>query len=566
MTDDLKSELGSRGGSGKSLRERSRLRENSANSNSDRGEGARSVIESAVIFATGTALSRILGLVRDILIARYFTIDIRDAFINAFRLPNLFRRIFGEGAISASFIPVFLEVISGRELAAENETELRTKQLLAGVFSILLAVVSTISILAVIFMEELLRMLLAGAQYMDVPGKFELTVRLGRIMFAFLILISVFSYFMAILNALRKFMLSAIAPCFFNLCLIAVALLSTKASGNPMLLAWGVLIGGLAQVLVVTIGVLRSGYFPRLTTAWENPDVLRVLQSILPAVLGLSVLQLNAIVNMRFASDLPPGSHSYLYLADRIFELPLSLFVVSIGAALLPTLARNWSAGDKTAMSETINHYARVIVFVALPAAVGMFVLAQPIAEVLFLGREFKYDDAFKTSQIIQVYSFGLILSAGVRILAQGFYAIQSVWFPAGAALVALISHVILAFALTRTFGLTGLAGSTVLSSGINLLMLGFAYNAWVGRLEFRNFFVSLAKFIVCCLVMVVALQIYGPFQRFVGAARPGSRAFVLSTTIGLGVLVYMASAAVLRVPEYRVTMETFLRRLRRQR
>ena len=342
-------------------------------------------------------------------------------------------------------------------------------------------------------------------------------------------------------------------------------MVSARASGNPYWLAWGVVAGGILQVLVVAIGLLRLGYFPLFTTHLANPDVLRVLKAILPTMLGFSVLQLNSIVNMRFASELPAGSHSYIYLADRIFELPLSLFVVSIGAALLPTLAKNWAEGDKSGMSATINHYVRLIVFVALPAAAGMFVLAQPISEVLFLGREFKYDDALKTSQVIQVYSFGLILAAGVRILAQGFYAIHSVWFPAAAASVAFVSHVILAFVLTKAFGLNGLAMASVMSSGVNLLMLAFAYNAWVGSLQVKQLFRSLAKYLVCVVVMIAVLQIYGPFQRLVGAARPGSRAFVLISTIAIGGLSYMACAALLKIPEYRETVATFRRRLRRK-
>ena len=285
----------------------------------------------------------------------------------------------------------------------------------------------------------------------------------------------------------------------------------------------------------------------------------------MPATLGFSILQLTAIVNMRFASELAPGSHSYLYLADRIFELPLSLFVVSIGSALLPTLSKNWAEGDKLAMSSTINHCVRLIVFVALPAAIGMFVMAQPIAEVLFLGREFKYEDAVRTGQIIQVYSFGLVISAGVRILAQGFYAIQNVWFPAAAAFVALISHVILAFVLTKAFGLNGLAGASVLSSAVNLLMLSFAYNAWVGDLDLKELVKSIAKYSAAIIVMIGALQVYGPLQRFVGAARSGSRAFVLLSTISIGVAAFLVCSAILQIPEFREMASTFKSRLRKR-
>lgn len=520
-----------------------------------------SVLESAVIFGFGTLLSRILGLVRDVMIARYLPVDIRDAFVNAFRLPNVFRRIFGEGALSASFIPVFLSVLNGQKLG-----DGRIETLLAGVFTLLFSVVSVFSILSVVFMPEILRVLLSGQAYMSVPGKFEMTVLLGRIMFSFLILISLYSYFMAILNGLHKFALTAVAPAFFNLTIIVVAFLFSRRSGDPLVIAWAVLAGGGMQMLVVAIGLWREGYFPKFRFDWGSDDVGRVVKTIIPAILGFSLLQLTSIINMRFASELPAGSHSFLYLADRVFELPLSLFVVSVGSALLPTLSQNWAEGNKEAMSRTLNHCVRLIVFIALPAAVGIFLLAQPITEVLFLGREFKYEDTVRTSQIIQVYSLGLVLSAGVRILAQGFYAIQSVWYPAAAAVVALVSHLVFAYVLTKAFGLNGLAGASVLSTSMNLLMLAFAYNAWVGTLELKELGKSLLKYSVCVGAMAASLQIYGPFQRYVGSVRSGSRAFVLLTTIAIGAAAYLAVAAVLRLPEFREFSKTLKQRLMRSR
>jgi putative peptidoglycan lipid II flippase len=175
-----------------------------------------SVALSAAIFALGTFLSRILGLVRDMMTARYFPNDVRDAFINAFRLPNLFRRLLGEGSLSISFIPIFVEILSGKGSKNAEEVDLRAKRLVAGVFSILMSVSITLSLLATIFMDDILRFLLSGEAYLSIPGKFELTVRLGRIMFGFLILVSLYAFFMAILNSVKKFAMTALAPCFFN--------------------------------------------------------------------------------------------------------------------------------------------------------------------------------------------------------------------------------------------------------------------------------------------------------------------------------------------------------------
>jgi len=525
-------------------------------------EDRQSVVVSALIFAMGTAVSRVLGLFRDMLTARYFSHDVRDAFLNAFRLPNLFRRIFGEGSLSVSFIPVFVEILTSKPRGPDED---RARALVAGLFSILLSATLTISCLAMVFMDELMRIFLNGHVYMAVPGKFELTVTLGRIMFGFLILISLYGYFMAILNSLRKFAMTAIAPCFFNISMIAAALVSPKLAAPEIALAISVLAGGAVQMAVLLPQLLKSGYFPRFTFHWASPDVFRVLKALGPSLFGVGILQITALVNMRFAADLPSGSHSYLYLADRILELPLSLFVVSIGSALLPTLARFWAAQDRQAMSETINHYIRLIIFVALPAAIGMFVLARQISEVLFVGREFKYADALATASVIRIYSLLVVLAAGVRILSQGFYAIQNTSFPAVAAAVALVAHVAFAWAFTPVFGLEGLAAASVASSAVNLVMLATAYNAWVGRLELKALLKSLSRFAICGALMIGALQVFSPVYTFVAGKFWGSRATVLFSTIAFAAAVYFLAARVLKCEEYHETVETFRLRLEKR-
>lgn len=523
------------------------------------------VTANAALFAFGTMLSRILGLIRDMMMARYFPNDVRDAFINAFRLPNLFRRLFGEGSLSISFIPVFVEILSGKTSQSWAESEQRARDLVSGVFSLLLSITITLSLLATIFMPDILHMLLSGEAYMSVPGKFELTVRLGRIMFCFLILVSLYAFFMAIQNSLRRFVVSAMAPCLFNIAMIAAAFFSSRFAAPESVLAWGVLVGGFSQMAILIPGVMRAGHMPRFTLAFESRDIWRVVRAFIPGMIGLSLMQMTIIVNMHFASELPSGSQSYLYLADRILELPLSLFVVSVGSALLPALASFWAAGDRASMSSTINHSMRLILFVALPSALGMFFLARPIVDVLFLGREFKYVDAVSTAQVIQVYAFVVITAAGVRILAQGFYAIQNTWFPALAGGVALIAHVLFAFALTRTFGLNGLACASLCSSVVNLLMLATAYSKWVGGLEARRLAVALGKFVICGAVMVGVLLFHDQVLAVFGT-RFFARAFVLGVMILAGGAVYLAMARTLRVDELQDLTGVLLAKLTKRR
>ncbi len=523
------------------------------------------VTANALLFAVGTMASRILGLIREVMMARYFPNDVRDAFINAFRLPNLFRRLFGEGSLSISFIPIFVEILSGKNSQSWAESDKRARDLVAGVFSLLMSITITLSLLATIFMADILRLLLNGEAYMAVPGKFDLTVRLGRIMFCFLILVSLYAFFMASHNSLRKFALTALAPCFFNIAMIAAAYFSNRFAAPETVLAIGVLVGGFLQMAILIPGVIRAGHFPRLSFALESSDVWRVVKAFVPGTLGLSLMQMTIIVNMHFASQLPSGSQSYLYLADRILELPLSLFVVSIGSALLPTLAGYWAEGNRSAMSSTINHSMRLILFVALPSALGMFFLARPIVDVLFLGREFKYVDAISTAQVIQIYSVAVMIAAGVRILAQGFYAIQNTWFPALASGVALIAHLLFAFTLTRAFGLNGLAAASLCSATVNLLMLATAYSKWVGSLEARKLSLAFGKFIACGAVMVCILLLHDRVLAIFGT-RFLARAFVLMTMIFIGGGAYLATARLLKVEELRDASAVVFSKLRKRR
>lgn len=517
-------------------------------------EEKHSVTFSAAIFLFGTLLSRLLGLYRDTLIARYLSEDIRDAFLNAFRLPNLFRRVFVEGGLSASFVPVHAQV-----MATEPE---KAKELRSGVFSILLSFAITASLLVILFMDEVMRLLLSGSSYMSVPGKFELTVRLAQIMFGFFILISLYGYFAAILSGGRKFAAVAFAPCLFNIAIVLAAKLSRGSAVSEFAIAWAVLLGGLLQVAFLIPTVIRLRQFPSWSWNWRMPEVVRVMRMILPTLFSLAIPQFVILVNTRFAANLESGTHSYLYLAERILEFPLSLFVVSLGTTLLPTLSRQWSEGDRESMTETINHITRLVIFIALPAAIGLFVLAQPICETLFLGREFKYNDVLATARVIRIYSLALIFWAGTRILSQGFYAIQNMWYPPVAGGVALISHVLFAFALTRSFRLEGLAAASVASAAVHFLMLAVAYNAWIGGFEIRKLLLSLAKFAVCGLALVGAVQAHGPIHQALAGRFRGGRETALLVSIFFSAGTYFLCAYFLRVPEFRETVRAFSKKV----
>jgi putative peptidoglycan lipid II flippase len=528
-----------------------------------------SVALSALIFASGTLVSRILGLVRDKMTAHYFSVEVRDAFLAAFRLPNFFRRLLGEGALSVSFVPVFIEILSGK-LESRDAAEARAKQLVSGVFSILLAVTSAISLLCIIYMDVICRNWLSGEAYITVPGKMELTIRLGRIMFAFLIMITLYAFFMAILTSMRKFAMSALAPCFFNIALISAAFISDKFAAPENVLAWAVVVGGFFQMAVLIPEVWKSGYFPKFTLKWSSPDLMRVFKVILPSVFGLSILQLTGIINGKFASGLAQGTISNLYFADRILELPLAMFAVSMGSALLPTLSKYWSEHRREEMSATLNQYLRLLAFVSLPAAVGMFILSLPIVELLFHSGKFGYQDVMSTALILQVYAFGLLLSAGVRVLAQGFYAMQNTWYPAAAGAMSLVSHVILVWSLTAKFGLVGMASATVLSTGVNLTLLALYYHKWIAPLKVRDFSLSFLKFAICSVPLALICFGYDWYFARVSAVFLGwkpwfTQTLALATIIPFAGLAYLGAAYLMKIPEVKNATAIFTTKLRRK-
>lgn len=514
----------------------------------------------AAIMAVGTLSSRVLGLVRDAVVAAIFPRIITDAWTVAFRLPNMLRRLLGEGSLAVAFITVFIESMSA------GQDSRRAHSVMNGIYSLLLTVVLTIVGCGIIWMEPLLDFLVRGQAYQSIPGKFEITVKLARIMFGFIFLMSLYAYFMAILNSLRQFALAAFAPCLFNISMIIAAIISQFFDSNsqPYFLGWGVLAGGILQMIVLIPALMRQNYFPKFTLQWTSPDIFQVLRSILPSMLGTGVLQLMAVVNIRFASYLPEGSHSYIYWADRVLELPLSLFAVSLGSALLPALSRLWTAGDTEAMTEVASHYLRLILFVSIPCAFGFWYLSDPIVSVIYQRGAFSVQDVQKTSDVLSLYAFSLFSGSVIRVMVPSYYAIKNTWLPTIAALTALILHLVIGPYLVKSFGLQGLIGSTVLSSFVNMfILLGF-YRVLIGSLKLRGLCLALCRFFAASVAMILSMKIYEPLSLGVSSSQLG-KIFSLVLTISLSCGVYLLMNYLFKSPELTETVGVFRDRLKRK-
>lgn len=414
-----------------------------------------------------TLLSRILGFVRDFVIARTFGAGVAtDAFFVAFRLPNLLRRLFAEGAFSQAFVPILAEYKNRR---GEDDT----RQLLNRVSTILFLALLLVTVIGIIASPLLIYATAPG--FSSNAGKFELTVALTRISFPYILFMSLVALASGVLNTWNRFMLPAFTPVLLNVSFIALALFATPYFAQPVhALAWAVFIGGALQLAVQLPALKRLGMLPRWDFAPRDPGVRRILRLMAPAVLGVSVSQISLIINTVFASFLDSGSVSWLYYADRLMEFPSGLLGAALGTILLPSLAKLHADKRKEEFSSLLDWGLRLTCMLTLPAALALALLGVPLLSTLFQHGAFTATDVLRTREALAAYSVGLIGLLLVRVLAPGFYARQDIRTPVKIALLTLSATQLMN--LFFIFGLrlahAGLALSIGLASCLNAGLL----------------------------------------------------------------------------------------------
>ncbi|MDO5059938.1 MAG: murein biosynthesis integral membrane protein MurJ [Neisseria sp.] len=412
-----------------------------------------------------TMLSRILGFVRDSIIARSFGAGMAtDAFFVAFKLPNLLRRIFAEGAFAQAFVPILAEY-------KQNKTPEATQQFVqhvAGMLTFILTIVTALSILAAPWII-----------YVTAPGfvgnesKFELSVALLRITFPYILLISLSSFVGSILNTYHKFSIPAFTPVFLNVSFIVFALFFAPYFDPPVTaLAWAVFVGGILQLGFQLPWLWKQGFLKTPKLNFRDEAVKRVMKQMLPAVLGVSVAQISLVINTIFASFLQSGSVSWMYYADRLMELPTGVLGAALGTILLPTLSKHAGNPDTQEFSALLDWGLRLCMLLALPAAVGLAVLSFPLVSTLFMYREFTLNDAVMTQQALIAYSFGLIGLIMIKVLAPGFYAKQNVKTPVKIAVFTLICTQLMNLLFIGPLQHVGLALAIGLGACLNAALL----------------------------------------------------------------------------------------------
>ena len=446
-----------------------------------------------------TMLSRVLGFARDILIAAFLGASAAgDAFFVAFKLPNLFRRLFAEGAFNLAFVPLFAGA-----LASDGRTAARA--FAEDALSVLLWALLAVVVLAQIAMPWLMLAIAPG--FADDPAKFDLTVYLARLTFPYLLFISLVSLLGGLLNSLDRFAAAAAAPVLLNLCLIGSLLAFARTGQTPAhALAWGVTAAGLVQFLWLAWNCKRANMLPRLPLPSLTPAVKNLLVLMLPAVVGAGVMQLNLVVDMIIASLLSDGSVSHLYYADRVVQLPLGVIGVAIGTALLPTLSRQVGEKQTDAAFNSQNRAIEYSLLLTLPAAAALIVIAMPVIHVLFERGAFDANATMITAGVLTAYGVGLPAFVLVKVLAPGYFARKDTRTPVRAAIWALVANVVLNLAFIKPFGVIGIALASALSSWLNVVLLAKGLH---GRGYFkpdRLLRRRVPRMLIACVVMALLL------------------------------------------------------------
>lgn len=446
-----------------------------------------------------TLVSRILGFIRDLIIARIFGAGVAtDAFFVAFRIPNLLRRLFAEGAFSQAFVPVLTEYKNSR-------TNEQTRELIDHVTTLLgtaLFIVTLVGILA-----APLIIYISAPGFASVPDKFELTIALLQITFPYIFFISLVALAGGILNTYSHFSVPALTPVLLNLSFIGCALWLAPLMDPPVLaLAWAVFIGGILQLAFQIPFLLRLKRMPRLRFGFRGSGAWRVLRLMGPAVFGVSIGQISLLINTIFASLLITGSVSWLYYADRLMEFPAGMLGVALGTVILPSLSRHYTQNSTKEFSCLLDWGLRLTFLLTLPAAVALALLATPLITTLFYYDAFTVEDVWMTREALIAYSVGLLGLILVKVLAPGFYARQNIRTPVKVAILTLVATQLMNLAFIVPLKHAGLALAIGLGACLNAGILYFKLRSQGIYQPLPGWGIFLFKILVALIVMSAGL------------------------------------------------------------
>jgi len=529
-----------------------------------------SVARNAGIVSLAVMASRVLGLVRDQVFAVLFGAGLQyDAFLTAFRIPNLLRDLFAEGALSAAFVTTFTQV---QQLKGEQEAFRLSNR----VATLLIIVLSFVCIGGWIFAPSIVYLLAPG--FFDVPGKAELTIQLTRIMIPFLLLIALAAKAMGILNARNVFAIPAIAPVFFNLGSILAGLFLGFSVGRFLGLspiegmAFGTLVGGFLQFAVQWPSLRRAGFRYRPMLSFTDPGVRQIIRLMGPAIIGTAAVQINVFVNTNFASAIidpatgiiANGPVSWLNYAFRFMQFPIGVFGVAVATATLPTLSRNTNQLDYGVFRRTLTHSLTLVFLLCIPSAVGLAVLGRPIIALIFEHGKFTSFDTVQTANALAAYAIGLAGYGAIKVVSPAFYALNDARTPMLISLFSIAVNYVMNSLLVARFGHVGLAFSTSTVALVNFLLLALFMRRRLQRLGGRRLGSTILR--ICAASVPMALVAWS-IHSFTDTLpwRGLTIDFIrVVCAIALATLTFYASCRLLRVEELNEAVGAIASKLRR--
>lgn len=503
--------------------------------NKSTNEKSVNLLKSSSIVSGMTLFSRILGLVRDVVLANLLGASLAaDVFLFAQKIPNFLRRLFAEGAFSQAFVPVLKEYQNKRSTEALKHFINKV----AGTLGIILLVVTAIGVVGSTGLVSLF-----GFGFIGDDEKFNLANALLKITFPYILFISLTGFCSSLLNSVHRYAIPAFTPVLLNVSLISAAIIVAPLLDEPTIaLAWAIFIAGVFQLLLQLPFLWKEGLLPKPQWGWQDEGVKRVMKLMLPALFGVSVSQINLLIDTMIATSLVTGSISWLYYSDRLLEFPLGVIGIAIATVILPNLSQKHSQSSEHEFSAMIDWALRLVLIVGIPSAIGLITLSEPLMLTLFQHGTFSTFDAFKGSLSLIAYSIGLTFFMLIKILASGYYSRQDMKTPVRIGIITLVTNIVLNLILYKPLGHVGLALATSIAAGLNAFMLYRGLRKSGSYKPLSGWLIWNARMLLASVAMLVVLWLLHQPVSVWQNWTVGERIVQLSIEISAAVIAYLMS------------------------
>ncbi len=520
---------------------------------------SKQITKSAISVSIITMISRVLGYVRDAVSAALLGVGmVSDAFFVAFRIPNLLRNLLAEGALSSSFVPVFTEYL-------EKKRKEDVWNLAANVLTLLTIILIFITVIGIIFAKYIVIIIAPG--FLDDVAKFNLTVKLTRYLFPFILLVSIAALFLGVLNSLKKFSIPAFAPVILNVSMICSGLFLCPALGStPEEQVWGWVIGALSgaflEIVIQVIPAIKYGFKLKFFVDLKEEGLRRIIKLMIPAAIGQSVTQINLFVNTILASLLAEGSVTYLYYGNRLMQLPFGVFGVAIATVSFTYVSQCAARKDFAGLGEIVHSSLKQAFFIVIPASAGLIFLSYPINALLFNYGHFEYTDTIYTARASIMYCLGIFAFSGIKILSQIFYSIDKPSTAVKISVFAMILNVILSIILMFPLKYLGLALAASITAVVQFFILYHYVNKYVGNLKTHELLIFSLKITAISLIMGVIVLLFSDFlnNRFNVIYSKVTNGIIVFAGIILGAMVYFILLKLFNVSEASSFLKTIFK------